>query len=114
MGTDYMVKAQVKNIYITEGDTREMAYSAYLNGVLYDLTGMQLDMDILDCSSRLNYRSLSSAGVSPKITISTTSFYIQFDAFTAGKYTYDIQLTNGTDIMTILKGKIIVTNQITI
>jgi hypothetical protein len=108
---DYLVEAQKKNIYITQNDTSPLSYSVALNGVAHDMTGMQLDMTVINYAGVV-IKSWSSAGGTPAITISTTTFSIAVDAFTdIGVYKYDLQLTDGSDIMTIMKGRILVTNE---
>jgi hypothetical protein len=107
----YNVECEVEDITVTAGDTVNMSWSVYQNDVLYDMTGMQLDIDIVDKSGTV-VRSLSSAGVSPAITIATTSFNITTTAFLLiANYRYDVQLTNGTEVSTIMKGSWIVQKQ---
>jgi hypothetical protein len=114
---DYVVETEIKDIIITAGDTRDYAQNQYLEDpvtkikALYDMTGMQLDMDIINSAGTV-IRSLSTAGITPKITIATSSWSIRFDAFPSkSTYTYDLQLTDGSDIMTIRRGSLIVLKQ---
>ncbi len=113
MSTIYNSDAACEDIYVTEGDTFNIARTQYKNGVAYDMTGMQLDMDILHYSSRTLYRSLSSANPAPKIIISGTSRLLYDTPLAIGKYIYDLQLFDGTDTFTIAYGKIYVKPQIT-
>jgi hypothetical protein len=109
----YNVEAEIKDLIVTVGDTVDISLSVYKNLVLYDMTGMQLDIDIVGPTGVI-LRSLSSAGGSPAITIATSSFNISTTAFASiGKYSYDVQLTNGTAVSTIIKGNWIVQKQIT-
>jgi hypothetical protein len=111
--TVYNIEPAEQFIMITLGDTIDLSFSVLLNIVAYDMTGMQLDMKIKNKKGTA-IKTLSSAGTSPAITISTTTFNISTTPFSdAGVYDYDIQLTDGTDIMTIMFGKINVENQIT-
>jgi hypothetical protein len=120
---DYVVETEIKDIIITAGDTRDYSQSQYMNDgsdpaypkgdphYLLDMTGMRLDMDIINSSGTV-IRSLSTAGITPKITIATSSWSIRFDAFPLkATYTYDLQLTDGSDIMTIRRGSLIVLKQ---
>ena len=110
---DYNVEADINDIVVTEGDTLDMSWTVYLNDVAYDMSGMQLDMDIKTKYGTV-LDSFSSAGGSPEITISTTSLNITaIISLSTGVYRYDIQLTDGTNIKTIRKGNFIVQNQIT-
>jgi len=99
------------DIEITKGDTINMSFSVAINGVAYDMSGMQLDILIKDRIGATT-KTLSSAGVGPAITISTSSYNITTTAMPAiGIYKYDVQLTDGTDITTIQKGNILVTEE---
>ena len=112
----YNVRYARANITVVEGDTINMTFGVELNGEAYDMTGMQLDMQIRNETTDALVRSLSSAGASPELTISTTSFIIDTaTAFTEeAVYDYDVQLTDGDDISTIMKGKLYVVKEITI
>jgi hypothetical protein len=111
--TVFNVEPYEQFIQVTHGDTIDLSFSVALNAVAYDMTGMQLDMKIKN-KKGTSVKTLSSAGTSPAITISTTTFNISTTAFAdAGMYDYDIQLTDGSDVMTIMYGKIDVTKQIT-
>ena len=109
----YNVEPAEDFIYVTLGDTINLSYSVDLNDVAYDMTGMRLDM-IIRNKKKTAVKTLSSAGTSPAITISTTTFNISTTAFAAGgTYDFDVQLTDGADVMTIMTGQIIVQKQIT-
>lgn len=110
---NYNVEAEIEDIVVTAGDTVDMSFSVYKNLVLYDMTGQQLDIDIVDKNGTV-IRSLSSAGGSPALTIATTTFNITTTDFPSiATYRYDVQLTDGSDISTIRKGNFIVQKQIT-
>jgi hypothetical protein len=85
-----------------------------LNGVAYDMTGMALNMVIRNKKGTAVKTLSSTYSVGANITISTSTFNISTTAFTdGGLYDFDLQLTDGTDIMTIMVGKILVEKQIT-
>lgn len=107
----YNVEADITDIIITEGDTINMGWYVYLNDVLYDISGMSLKMDIKDDHGNL----IDTFSSGTEITIVATYFtlYSVSSAFRPGRYRYDIQLTNGADVMTIRKGNFIVQKQIT-
>ena len=102
------------NITIVEGDTWSQTFSVKRNNVLYDMTGMQLDLSVLD-EDDVEILSLSSAGASPAITITGTAFTIyELAAFSSeGKYYYDIQLTDAGKVSTICRGTITVIKEYT-
>jgi hypothetical protein len=113
MTTIYNIEWDDVNIIVTKGDTIDLSFSVALNAVAYDMTGMVLDMIIKELDNTV-VRTLASDGTSPAITISTSTFNISTTAFpSVGRLKYDIQLTDGTDIMTIAKGNIIVLEEIT-
>jgi hypothetical protein len=106
--TVYNVKPATVDIILIKGDTPDMSFSVDLNAASYDLTGKQLDMKVKKPDGTV-VKTLSSAGVSPAITISTATFNIKTTAFDeAGTFKYDVQLTSGTDVYTIMQGKIYV------
>lgn len=102
------------NITIVQGDTWSQTFSVKRNNVLYDMTGMQLDLEVKD-EDGVSVLSLSSAGISPALTIVGTAFTIyQLAAFdTVGKYYYDLQLTNSGKVSTICRGYIKVIQEYT-
>jgi len=113
MSAIYNVQPAVVDIKITKGDTFDMSFSVDLNAATYTLTGKQLDMEVKKFDGTV-VKTLSSAGDTPAITISEDTFNIKTSAFTDQEtLKYDIQLTSGTDVFTIMKGKIIVEEDIT-
>ena len=94
------------NISVVEGDTLDITWSVYYNNALYDMTGMQLDMEVKDEDDVL-IATLTSSGASPDITIVTSSMRLYKENFigVVGNYYYDIQLTNGTKVSTICRGR---------
>lgn len=114
MQTIYNIEWEDVNIIATKGDTIDISFSVYNNGVAYDMTGMVLDMIIKELENTV-IRTLASDGVNPAITVSTSTFNIVASAFeNIGRYKYDIQITDGAYIKTIQKGNIIIVDEITI
>lgn len=108
MNTIYNVQAAEVDIVVVKGDTPDVSFSVDLNGDAYTLTGKQLDMKIKKFDGTV-VKTLSSVGASPAITISSDTFNIKTTAFTeSGTFKYDMQVTLGTDIYTIMVGKIII------
>jgi hypothetical protein len=111
--TAYNVQWDNVPIIITKGDSIDLIFSVELNSVAYDMTGMQLDIKVIRPNGT-TFRSWTSAAGSPKITISTSTYRIEDSPITEeGRFRYDVQLTNGTNIKTIQKGVIKVTEEIT-
>lgn len=81
MSTIYNVQAAEVDIVVIKGDTPDVSFSVDLNAATYDLTGKQLDMKIKKFDGTV-VKTLSSAGASPAITISTDTFNIKTTAFT--------------------------------
>jgi hypothetical protein len=110
---DLNVEAENKDIIITASDTIDMSFDVYKNAVLFDITGMQLDIHVEDAAGTI-IKDWSSAGVAPAITITGTSFNIyDLDPITSpGRYFYDIKLTDGSEIR-IRKGMVIVQKETT-
>jgi hypothetical protein len=110
METIYNVEFDEKTVIVTLGDTLDITLSVTKNAVAQDLTGMQIDMIIRDFLGN-TIESLSSAGTSPKITISTSTFNFKPSIFTAGGMFYSaVKLTNGSDINAIMKTTFVVEN----
>ena len=112
----YNVRYARANITVVEADTIDMTFDVEMNNVPYDMTGMQLDMHIRDEETGTLVRALSTAGLNPELVIATTSFLIQTTtAFTTEAiYDYDVHVTDGTSIFTIMMGKLYIVKEITI
>ena len=102
------------NIDVVQGDTLDMTFTVWYNNALYDMTGMQLDAEIKD-DDDVVVATLTTEGASPSITIASATFRMYMEEFilTTGTYYYDIQLTNGTMVSTICRGKMRVIKQYT-
>lgn len=104
------------DVEVTSGDTWDQVFYVKRNGAAYDMSGMQLDIDVVD-DDGVVVVSLSSAGISPTITINGAYYRIQLnDAFSVTvktKYSYDVQLTDGTKVSTIGKGYVTAVPEIT-
>jgi hypothetical protein len=102
---EYNVDFDKKNILIVQNDTWAKTYSVKKNNVLFPMTGMKLDLKAKD-EDGVTVLTISSAGVSPAITIMGSSFSVtKALAFpTEGKYFFDLQLTNAGIVSTIWRG----------
>lgn len=114
MSKIYNVEPAYHTIFITAGDTIKIPFAVYKNDVGYDMTGMVLDIKVVD-KYGVTVKTWASDGVAPCITISTSGFdlYDTSGFLIADNYNADIQLTDGSDIMTIAKCNIEVQKQIT-
>ena len=113
---DYNVEYQTTDIEVVQDNTIDLSYSVELNDVAYDMTGMQLDIQVRtkDVANTLVI-SWSSAGTSPVITISTNIYNIYAVGIAdVGKYEYDVKLTSGSDVSTIQRGNFYVIEKRTV
>jgi len=110
---EYNVETADVDLVFTAGDTIDMTINVTVNDVAYDMTGMQLDMMVRRYDGLL-IKALTSAGSPADITIDEDEFTILADGFdTPGIYLYDVQLTDGTKIKSIISGRLIVKKQFT-
>lgn len=104
----YNVQPARVDIRVTRGDTLNVSFSVDLNGVAYSLTGKQLDMKVKKFDGTV-VKTLSSGGASPAITFVSDVFNIIATPFTeASTLKFDLQLTVGGFIYTIMKGLFII------
>lgn len=118
--SDYNVQAEIEDIIVTEGDTLNMTWDVYCDTgsgwVLYDLTGKSVDMHVRKCDGTL-IETYTTSGGSPEITYvgARMTIYAQQTALMRrNKYKFDIQVTNGAEILTIRKGNFFIQQQITV
>ena len=102
------------NIDVVQGDTLDLTFSLWRNGSLYDLTGARIDMEVKDNKDEL-ITTLTSQYPTPSIMINAATFRLYKEDFISivGRYNYDIQITEGTKVSTVCRGKIRVTKEIT-
>jgi hypothetical protein len=108
MNTAYNVEPAEVDIIIYKDNEMDMSFEMDLNGVNESLTGSQLDMTIARMDGTV-IKELSSAGEGPEITISDDSFNFKTAPLvTAETLKYYILRTIGTDVFTMMTGKMIV------
>ncbi len=110
MASVYNVGVSEVDLFFTKGDTINLTFDDITkNGVAYDMTGFKIDIHVRELGGTL-LRAFTTTGASPEISISTDSFTIySLTGFTAvGKYKYDVQVNDGTDTLTIIKGNLFV------
>lgn len=102
------------NIDVVQGDTLDMTFTVWYNNALYDMTGMRMDIEVKD-DDDVVVATLTTEVPAPSITIATYTFRMYMENFilTTGTYYYDIQLTNGTKVSTICRGKMRVIKEYT-
>ena len=102
------------NIDVVQGDTLDMTFTVWYNNALYDMTGMRMDIEVKD-DDDVVVATLTTEVPAPSITIAAYTFRMYMENFilTTGTYYYDIQLTNGTKVSTICRGKMRVIKEYT-
>jgi hypothetical protein len=115
----YNIEPQHYDLVIKQGDTLNFTFQAYVwNTIteewdLFDLTGMQLDI-YFRRKDYLLVKTLTSAGLTPQITIAGTIFNFTDSGFlNKNVLDYDIQVTDGANIFTIQEGGALIKKQIT-
>jgi len=109
----YNVEPYCVDLIFTKGDTVNMTFSVTLNAAVYNMNGMQMDIHIKTSNGTI-IKDWSSAGDSPAIIISSDTFTIYTTGFTAaGSFKYDVQITDGADVSTIMVGNVIVNKEYT-
>ena len=111
--TAYNVQAAQVDIIVTEGDTINMTFSVTENDVAYDMTGMTIEIDVRKNNGTL-IRTFSTTVASVVITVDQFTIVSVTPFSTAGRYKYDVQVTDGTEILTIMKGNFIVQREVTL
>jgi hypothetical protein len=111
---EYNIESAKVDIVFKQMDTINLIYAVYLNGVLYDMTGMQMDIHFRRKDGLL-VKSFSSIGIAPAITIAGTVYnlYSVIGFSDIDVLDYDVQLINGTDILTIQEGTAFIKKQTT-
>jgi hypothetical protein len=100
----YNIEAFHESLHFTKGDTINMSFSVQKNAVDYNMTGMQIDVHVKRYDGSL-VKTMTSSGGTPEIIIAGNVFTIYCAGFsTIGIYKYDVQITNGTEILTIGSG----------
>ena len=113
----FNVEADNVDLEFTQGDTIDLSFSVKKNNVVYDMSGMTINMTVRtkDINNTI-IRTLSSDGTSPAISISTSTLHLVSLGFTeSGKCSYDIQVEDLSDeILTIVRGDLIVVKEQTV
>jgi hypothetical protein len=108
----YNVEPAEIDIVISKGDTLAIGLNLKKNDVDYDMSDLQLDMRIQDLNGTL-FRHISSSGEGPGLIIAANQLNIYSTGFTKkGFYKYDIKVTDDTDVFTIIKGTVAVSESI--
>lgn len=110
----YNVETAIVDLVFVKGDTINISFDIYVNDVLYNMTGMRLDIDVCKCNGEV-VRSFTSSGVLPEIAILLSNFTIYSTSpfLKRGRYKYDVQLTNGLEVSTIMKGNLFINTDYT-
>lgn len=109
----YNVQPARVDIRVTRGDTLNVSFSIAMNAAPYVLTGKQIDIMVKRFDGTV-VKTLSSVDPGAAIVIDVDSYEIYTEGFTdCDTLKYDVQVTDGVDVLTIQKGKIIVEEEIT-
>lgn len=113
MNVNNLEPAEV-DITVTKGDTIAISLSILLNTAPHILTNMVVTMMIRRRDGTL-LKSLTSEGVAPELLIAGNVLSIYSGGIIEkGTFYYDIQTVEVGDTLTILMGKIIVQDDITV
>lgn len=110
---DYNVEFAEVDVTVVQGNDIDLTYSVTDNGVAFDLTGIRLDMNVIDVASGTSVKTWSSVGTSPAITISTSSFNILDTTGFPNAGFFRGELVNNTSDYTIAFFDFIVRQRIT-
>jgi hypothetical protein len=109
----YNIEPANAPIVFKAGDTIDISFAVYLNGVLFHMTGMQIDVKFRRKDGLL-VKSLSSAGIGAAITIALSTYNMYSAGFLVPDVLdYDVQITDGADVFTVQEGECFVKKQIT-
>ena len=116
----YNIESAHIDIIFKQGDTINKSFDVYKwddilqDWVLFDMTGMQLDIKFRRKDGLL-VKNFSSAGIGAAITIIATAYNLyEIAGFSfADVLDYDVQCIDGTDIFTFQYGEAKVKKQIT-
>lgn len=102
MTLSYNIESAKEDIIFKQNDTIDFSYLVYLNDVLFDMTGIQMDI-MFKRKDGLLVKKLST--VTGEIIITTSMYSCYTTGFLdANVLDYEVQLTDGTQIMTIQEG----------
>lgn len=116
----YNHKPSVDNLVFKVGDTIDFSFDVYYwdeateTWLPYTLTGKQIDIQFRRFDGLL-VKSFSTSGLLPAITTSGYNYvcYSQ-DVFTVpDKLEYDVQIIDGSDVVTVQEGFAAINKQIT-
>jgi hypothetical protein len=113
----YNVEYVNMNLEFIKNDSIDMAFLIKKNGIDYDLTSMVVTMSVRDFSiNKTLIKSFTSIGTIPSIILysNTITLFSVIGFENEGKYIYDMQIANGTSIMTVMSGILTVKDEKTI
>lgn len=110
----YNVEPAITDLIFTEGDSIDIEFSVTdSTGAALVMTGMQIDMDVVNSHGVL-IRSFSTAGAAEiVITVNVVNIYSLVGFTDDGRFKYDLQLTDAGEISTIMRGNLIVQKEYT-
>lgn len=109
----FNIEYESADLVFVEGDAIDMTFTVDENDAAYPLTGKQMQMQVRRLDGLL-LKDMTSIGSPCGITIIDNTFHIYCEAFQeSGLFKYDIEVIDGTDIMTIMRGYALVRKQTT-
>jgi hypothetical protein len=109
----------VKQITVVQGDTFDgLTVVRKVNGVAVDITGFTASMYIRETEDRDSGLILGVSSPSD-LTVDGPNGSVSFDVAASkmdlpvGRWWYDLQLTNGTKVYTLLRGPFVVEAEVT-
>lgn len=114
-----LITAVQCDIKVYKGDTTGPIITVTKNGdgTPWDLSAAEIKMEIRPAAGQDPVDTFSTEGDTPDITVSGEDHNIitikGWERLPAGANQYDLQITDGADVITVLYGKITVTTDIT-
>ena len=105
------------NIVVTKGDTFNFNFRVDTDGVAWDLTSytgrMQVRRSTLDTNKLLDTATNGTVTLDALGNVSASVPATFMSTVPVGRWLYDFQLTNGSEVTTILAGRFIVRAEVT-
>lgn len=111
----YNIDAALLDLVVTRNDTINMPFTIVDgNGDPYDMTGFTVNMKVKRLDGLL-LKSWTTAGASPAITVAVNVIIIYTTSgfSDVGMHEYDIEVVDGSNTYTIMKGRFYVEKDIT-
>ncbi len=109
----YNVEPAEIDLEFIKGDSIDLSFSVKKNNSSFDMTGMDVKMQIRDTT--IDSALIKTLEIGNGITVSTDTILIASEGFVeSGRYLYDLQVEVDSKIYTIMQGNLIVNQETTI